>query len=240
MLGLQLTPDSTSRKRTADEIADSLVTAVTTDTPLLIQPVSQSTPNGSTPAPKNPLHWKDDGKESNTVQLAEATLRHNPYQSKWGDIASHWNRVLKDLQEKGVIPLDKDYRCLQHKMKAMLDTLRAHHENLKQAGHTPRRPFSDKLYGLLCAILEACNAHVAPLPFTRVTFFFCCVGCHPNLTRPSLLTQPSEIRVQTRYLRPAPQFAHDSSSLTLRTAEVQEADLTDPERTRVTPQDAAK
>lgn len=116
---------------------------------------TSSTPPAPASSQKNPLHWKDDGKESNTVQLAEATLRHNPYQSKWGDIASHWNRVLKDLQEKGVVPLDKDYRCLQHKMKSMLDMMRVHLEAVKNnSGQVPRRPFSDKLYMLLSEILE--------------------------------------------------------------------------------------
>ena len=152
--GLQLTPDSAARKRTADElVADQLVAAVVEPAILM----NQGTPTSGNVSQKNPLHWKDDGKDSNCVQLAEATIRHNPYQSKWGDIAANWNRVLKDLQDRNVIPLDKDYRCLQHKMKSMLDTVRAHNEACKNCvvpSHMPRRPFSDKLFGMLTTVLE--------------------------------------------------------------------------------------
>lgn len=130
------------------------MTAVTGDS--LLSTINTPNNQPALAVQKNPLHWKDDGKESNSVQLAEATLRHNPYQSKWGDIAANWNRVLKDLQEKNVIPMDKDYRCLQHKMKSMLEIMRAHQEALKSAlpNQAPRRPFSDKLYNLLTLILE--------------------------------------------------------------------------------------
>lgn len=106
------------------------------------------------------ISWADDGKNSNLIALAEATLEIRPYLSAWGDIQQKWNEVARLLGERKAIPSGKNFRAVQGKMKDLLDQLQRFQDDMKKPNLTtmPRCPFSEKLLRLLTAIQEQCGA----------------------------------------------------------------------------------
>ena len=125
------------------------------------------------------ISWLDDGKSSNLIALAEATLEVRPYLSQWGDIQLKWNDVARILGDRKAIPSGKNFRAVQGKMKDLLDQLQRYQEDLKkpQLSALPRAPFSEKLLRLLTMVQEqvAAGASTTPslylLPFRAAASF---------------------------------------------------------------------